>query len=62
MYVIDQHAAQEKYHYEQLKKNIFAKDVMMQQLLIPETIKLTPAAIVQLEDINAMLSPMHIEL
>lgn len=34
----------------------------MQQLLIPETIKLTPAAIVQLEDINAMLSPMHIEL
>ena len=62
LYVIDQHAAQEKYHYEQLKKNIFAKDVMMQQLLIPETIKLTPAAIVQLEDINAMLSPMHIEL
>lgn len=62
LYVIDQHAAQEKYHYEQLKKNIFAHDPVMQQLLIPETIKLTPAAIVQLEEINDMLSSMHIHL
>lgn len=62
LYVIDQHAAQEKYHYEQLKKNIFAHDPMMQQLLIPETIKLTPAAVVQLDEINAMLSSMHISL
>lgn len=62
LYVIDQHAAQEKYHYEQLKKNIFAVDPIMQQLLIPETIKLTPAAVVQLDDINDMLSSMHIHL
>lgn len=62
LYVIDQHAAQEKYHYEQLKQNIFASDVMMQQLLIPETIQLTPAAIVQLDEINAMLAPMHLVL
>lgn len=62
LYVIDQHAAQEKYHYEQLKKNIFAVDPIMQQLLIPETIKLTPAAVVQLDDINDMLASMHIHL
>lgn len=62
LYVIDQHAAQEKYHYEQLKKNIFAHDPVMQQLLIPETIKLTPAAIVQLDEINDMLSSMHLNL
>lgn len=62
LYVIDQHAAQEKYHYEQLKKNIFAHDPVMQQLLIPETIKLTPSAIVQLDEINDMLSSMHINL
>lgn len=62
LYVIDQHAAQEKYHYEQLKKNIFAHDPVMQQLLIPETIKLTPAAVVQLDEINELLSSMHIHL
>lgn len=62
LYVIDQHAAQEKFHYEQLKKNIFAHDPVMQQLLIPETIKLTPSAIVQLDEINDMLSSMHINL
>lgn len=62
LYVIDQHAAQEKYHYEQLKKNIFTNDPVMQQLLIPETIKLTPAAIVQLDEINDMLSNMNIHL
>lgn len=62
LYVIDQHAAQEKFHYEQLKKNIFAHDPVMQQLLIPETIKLTPAAIVQLDEINDMLSSMHLNL
>ncbi len=62
LYIVDQHAAQEKYHFEQLKKSIFAKDVLTQQLLIPETIRLQPAAIVQLAEINAMLASMHLEL
>ena len=60
LYIIDQHAAQEKYHYEQLRKNIF-KPCEMQTLLIPEIIKVTPAIVVQLQDINKMLSHMQIE-
>ena len=44
----------EKYHYEVLRNNIF-KPCEMQSLLIPEVIKVTPAILVQLDDINQML-------
>lgn len=60
LYIIDQHAAQEKYHYEILRRNIF-KQCEMQDLLIPEVIKVSPAILVQLDDINEMLSHMQIE-
>ena len=60
LYIIDQHAAQEKYHYEVLRNNIF-KPCEMQSLLIPEVIKVTPAILVQLDDINQMLAHMQIE-
>ena len=60
LYIIDQHAAQEKYHYEVLRNNIF-KPCEMQSLLIPEVIKVTPGILVQLDDINQMLSHMQIE-
>lgn len=59
LYIIDQHAAQEKYHYEVLRANIF-KPCDMQSLLIPEVIKTTPGILAQLEDINKMLA--HIQL
>lgn len=59
LYIIDQHAAQEKYHYEMLKKNIF-KSCDMQSLLIPEVLQVTPSVIVQLEDINEMISHMQL--
>lgn len=60
LYIIDQHAAQEKFHYEQLRKNIF-KSCEMQTLLIPEVIKVSPSILVQLQDINTMLAHMQIE-
>ena len=59
LYIIDQHAAQEKYHYEVLRNNIF-KPCEMQSLLIPEVIKVTPAILVQLDDINQMLAHKEI--
>ena len=59
LYIIDQHAAQEKYHYEVLRNNIF-KPCDMQTLLIPEVIKVSPAILVQLEDINKMLAHMQL--
>ena len=61
LYIIDQHAAQEKYHYEQLKKNIF-EPCERQPLLIPEVFKVKPSVIVQLNDINQLLSEMHLQL
>lgn len=60
LYIIDQHAAQEKYHYEVLRNNIF-KPCDMQTLLIPEIIKVSPAILVQLEDINKMLAHMQLK-
>ena len=60
LYIIDQHAAQEKYHYEVLRRNIF-KQCEMQSLLIPEIIKVSSSILVQLDEINAMLSHMQIE-
>lgn len=60
LYIVDQHAAQEKYHYEVLRRNIFKK-CDMQTLLIPEIIKVSPAILVQLDDINKMLAHMQIE-
>ena len=60
LYIVDQHAAQEKYHYEVLRNNIF-KPCEMQSLLIPEVIKTSPSILVQLDELNSMLSHMQIE-
>ncbi|MGN1343870.1 MAG: DNA mismatch repair endonuclease MutL, partial [Traorella sp.] len=60
LYIIDQHAAQEKYHYEVLRNNIF-KSCETQTLLIPEVIKVSTSVLVQLNDINEMLKHMQIE-
>lgn len=62
LYIIDQHAAQEKYHFEMLQKQLFNKDVQMQTLLIPEVVKIPDSAIIQLDEINAMLEEMKIHL
>lgn len=61
LYIIDQHAAQEKYHYEQLKKNLF-EPCHLQPLLIPEVFKVKPIIILQLKEVNSLLSNMHFQL
>ncbi len=40
LYVIDQHAAHERYRFENLKKSYYAKEKMSQLLLVPMIIKL----------------------
>lgn len=62
LYIIDQHAAQEKYHYEQLKNHLFDQEIAMQPLLLPEVIKIPQSAIARLDDLNAMLSALHLQL
>lgn len=61
LYIIDQHAAQERYHYEQVSQNIF-RECTKQTLLVPLIIQVTPAVVVQLKDINEHLATMHIQL
>lgn len=41
-YVIDQHAAHERVLYEEAKRHIEGADPVMQELLFPETIEVTP--------------------
>lgn len=61
LYIVDQHAAQEKYHYEQLRKTIY-QPCEYQPLLIPEIIQVTPSVLVQLKEINEMLEKIQIQL
>lgn len=60
LYIIDQHAAQEKYHYELLRRNLFKK-CELQSLLIPEVIKVSPAILAQLDDMNEMLAHLQLQ-
>lgn len=42
LFIIDQHTCHERILYDRLKKNALAKDGVMQTLLLPERIELTP--------------------
>ncbi|WP_115716268.1 DNA mismatch repair endonuclease MutL [Amedibacterium intestinale] len=62
LYIIDQHAAQERYHYEEIRKQILAGITETQPLLIPITIESTMSAVSQVDDINALLEQLGIHL
>ena len=62
LYIIDQHAAQERYHYEEIRKQILAGITETQPLLIPITIESTMSAVSQVNDINALLEQLGIHL
>jgi DNA mismatch repair protein MutL len=55
MYLIDQHAAQERINYERILKALTDKKMMITSLLIPITIELTPSDYLHLmENINVL--------
>ena len=56
LYIIDQHAAEEKYNYEMFKKQLAEKDIAMQDLLVPIIIEIPLAKISQLDDINMKMA------
>ena len=58
LYIIDQHAAQERYHYEMIRNQILNGITDTQPLLLPITIESTMAAVLQVEDINALLEQL----
>lgn len=62
LYIIDQHAAQERYHYEVIRNKILSGNNDVQPLLIPISIDAGTVAIAQLDAINESFSAIGIEL
>ncbi len=62
LYIIDQHAAQERYHYEQIRKKIEAGQNETQPLLVPVQIDSTIAAVSMIASLNEALSALGIQL
>ncbi|MCH4286362.1 MULTISPECIES: DNA mismatch repair endonuclease MutL [Bacillota] len=62
LYIIDQHAAQERYHYEIIRKQILEGVKDTQPLLLPITIESSISAVSQVDTINAMLEQLGIHL
>lgn len=62
LYIIDQHAAQERYHYEVIQEMVLSGVKDSQPLLVPLTIESSIAAVTQIDDINAILEALGIHL
>lgn len=62
LYIIDQHAAQERYHYELIRQQILLGNKDSQPLLLPITIDSSMSAITQIDEINALLEQLGIHL
>lgn len=62
LYIIDQHAAQERYHYECIRSSILAGVNDTQPLLLPITIESTLSAASQIDDLNILLDQLGIHL
>lgn len=62
LYIIDQHAAQERYHYEVISKMVLNGIKDSQTLLVPLTIESSMSAVAQIDDINALLNQIGIQL
>lgn len=62
LYIIDQHAAQERYHYEVIRDKILAGKNDTQPLLIPLTIETTVSAVTQLKELNQAMKYIGIQL
>ncbi len=62
LYIIDQHAAQERYHYEVIRNKILAGENESQPLLLPLTIETTVSAVLQLEEVNKAMEYIGIHL
>ena len=62
LYIIDQHAAQERYHYEIIRNQILSGNTDTQPLLLPITIESTISAVSQAEELNGLLEQIGIHL
>ncbi len=62
MYIIDQHAAQERYRFEVLQQQLLNKKNDMQDLLVPIRIETTASAITQREEMNVLFNEIGLSL
>lgn len=61
LYIIDQHAAEERFHYEEIKKAIYNEVKDTQLLLMPITLEHCEAFIPYIDEINTTLSSLGIQ-
>ncbi len=61
LYIIDQHAAQERYHYEVIREQILNGVVDAQPLLIPITIEVKHSMLSHIEDCNNIFKNLGIQ-
>lgn len=62
LYIVDQHAAQEKYHYEQFNKRLQEPISEFFELLIPVQLEIGSSGIQRLDEINEQLNTIGIQL
>lgn len=62
LYIIDQHAAQERYHFEQVQEAMLKGSSEYQTLLVPITIEVSSKIMLQLDTINTHLESIGIYL
>ncbi len=60
LYIIDQHAAQERYHFEVIKQQILSGNNDAQSMLIPITIEAEPAVRIRLKELNQAMEALGI--
>lgn len=61
LYIVDQHAAQERYHYEIIQRQILEGNKDSQPLLIPITLKRSITDVSHIKEINLLLEPLSIQ-
>ncbi len=61
LYIIDQHAAQERYHYEVIQTAILSGNKDTQPLLIPITIEVDGAITARMEELNEAMSLLGLQ-
>ena len=62
LYIIDQHAAQERVHFEEVQQRFLDQEPTMQDLLVPIILEGSASVAARLQEMNELLEPMHIHL
>ena len=62
LYIVDQHAAQERVHFEEVQQRFLDQEPLMQELLVPIILEGSASVAARLQEMNELLEPMHIQM